>query len=166
MTVTLVAAVARNGVIGRNGQLPWHLPGEQALFKKTTMGHVLVMGRRTYESIGRPLPGRTTVVVTTDPDWKPAAGLSEQLRVTSSVPAALRLAAEIDEHVYVVGGAQLYAACLPHVDELLITEVDAEPVGDTVFPPLDWDEWVEVGRDTHDGWAVVRFTRASGSEGY
>jgi dihydrofolate reductase len=166
MTVTLVAAVARNGVIGNDGQLPWHLPGEQALFKATTMGHVLVMGRRTYESIGRPLPGRITVVVTTDPDWKPAQGLSDELRAAPSVEEALQQAAEIDDQVYVVGGAQVYAACLPHVDELLISEVDAEPDGDTVFPAVDWNKWVEVSREHHDGWTVARFTRATGAEGY
>jgi dihydrofolate reductase len=166
MTVTLVAAVARNGVIGKDGRLPWRLPGEQAMFKATTMGHVLVMGRRTYESIGRPLPGRTTVVITTNLDWKPAQGPSDEVRVAPSVEAALQVAGEIDDQVYVVGGAQVYAACLPHVDELLITEVDAEPDGDTVFPAIDWTKWVEVSREHHDGWTVARFTRATGAEGY
>jgi dihydrofolate reductase len=166
MTVTLVAAVARNGVIGSGGRLPWRLPGEQALFKATTMGHVLVMGRRTYESIGRPLPGRSTVVVTGDPDWKPTEGGSDSLHVAPSVEAALRLAADLDDQVYVVGGAQVYAASLPHVDELLISEIDDDPEGDTLFPIIDWDQWVEASRDDHDGWAVVRFTRASAVKGY
>jgi dihydrofolate reductase len=166
MTVTLMAAVARNGVIGNHGQLPWHLPAEQAFFKATTMGHVLVMGRRTYESIGRPLPGRTTVVITADRDWKPAEGLSADVRVASSVQAALQVAEEIDDQVYVVGGAQVYAACLPHVDELLISEVHVEAEGDTLFPAVDWSQWVEVSREHHDGWAVARFTRFTVAEGY
>jgi dihydrofolate reductase len=167
MTVTLVAAVARNGVIGSEGRLPWRLPGEQAQFKATTMGHVLVMGRRTYESIGRSLPGRTTVVVTSNPAWKPSGGESDdELHVASSVEAALLLAAGLDDHVYVVGGAEVYAASLPHVDELLISEIDDEPEGDTLFPVIDWNQWVEASRDRHEGWAVVRFTKASRVEGY
>ncbi len=89
MTVTIVAAVARNGVIGVDGGLPWHLPDELALFKELTLGHVLVMGRRTYESVGRPLPGRTTVVVTRQPDWEPA---HEGVLRAGSVPEALEVA--------------------------------------------------------------------------
>ncbi len=166
MTVTLVAAVARNGVIGRDGGIPWKLPGEQARFKAITMGHVLVMGRRTYESIGRPLPGRTTVVVSRRPDWQPPGGRPHGVRVATSVELALRLAAEIDDQVYVAGGALVYADCLPHTDELLISWVDAEPDGDTFFPSVDWSDWAETDRKQHDGWAVARYVRATHTEGY
>lgn len=166
MTVTVIAAVARNGVIGAGGAIPWRLTGEQAHFKTITSGHVLVMGRRTYESIGRPLPDRTTVVVTRDPDWAPSGGRPDGLLVATSVSEALETAARIDDEVYVAGGAQVYAACLPCADELLITEVDAEPEGDTVFPALDWDEWVEVAREPHSGWAVTRYRRATVGNGY
>jgi dihydrofolate reductase len=166
MTVTLVAAVARNGVIGRDGEMPWHLPGELQRFKATTMGHVLVMGRRTYESIGRPLPGRTTVVVSRRPDWQPPGGLPQGVLVHTSLPEALAVAREIDEQVYVVGGGAIYAEALGHADEMLITEVDAEPEGDTYFPPVDWDDWREVGREEHDGWTLAKYARAAGASGY
>ncbi|MDQ3484118.1 MAG: dihydrofolate reductase [Actinomycetota bacterium] len=160
-TVTLVAAVARNGVIGRDGGLPWHLPGEQARFKALTMGHVLVMGRRTYESIGRPLPGRTTVVVTRQPDWQPDAGLPDGLLVTGSVDAALTHGRQLDEHVFVAGGAQVYADALPFADTLLLTLVDAEPEGDTYFPAVDWAEWSETWREAHEEWSLVCYERRS-----
>jgi len=160
-TVTLVAAVARNGVIGRDGGLPWHLPGEQARFKALTMGHVLVMGRRTYESIGRPLPGRTTVVVTRQPDWQPGAGLPDGLLVTGSVEAALMHGRQLDEQVFVAGGAQVYADALPFADALLITWVDAEPDGDTHFPAVEWAEWSETWREAHAGWSLVCYERAA-----
>jgi dihydrofolate reductase len=159
MTVTIIAAVARNGVIGADGDIPWTLPGEQARFKQTTMGHVLVMGRATYESIGRPLPGRTTVVVTRQERWQPEGGLPDGLLVAGSVEAALVWAGEIDEQVFVAGGAQVYAESLPATDVLLMTWVDAEPAGDTFFPAVDWDEWREVSREDHDGWTLAAYER-------
>src|SRR5262245_64641023 len=109
MTVTILAAVARNGVIGVSGGLPWHLPDELRRFKELTLGHVLVMGRRTYESIGRPLPGRTTVVLTRQPEWDPGRDV---VVVATSVAEALRRASEIDDDVFVVGGAEVYAETL------------------------------------------------------
>lgn len=157
MTVTIVAAVARNGVIGAGGGLPWHLPDELQRFKRLTLGHVLVMGRRTYESVGRPLPGRTTVVVTRNADWDPGAA---DVLVASDVPGALAKAAEVDEVVFVVGGAEVYAAALPLADRLELTFVEAEPEGDTTFPAVDWSEWREVGREPGKGWTAVTFERA------
>ena len=140
MTVTIVAAVGRNGVIGVDGGLPWHLPDELRRFKELTMGHVLVMGRKTYESIGRPLPGRTTVVVTRKPDWRPGA---DGVLVAHSVAGAIAAGEAVDDEVFVVGGAEVYAAALPLTDRLALTFVDAEPDGDTFFPPVDWEEWRE-----------------------
>ncbi|MPZ96666.1 MAG: dihydrofolate reductase [Propionibacteriales bacterium] len=159
MTVTLVAAVARNGVIGRDGDIPWRLPGEQQRFKEVTLGHVLVMGRRTYDSIGRPLPGRTTVVVTRQPGWRPADGAD--VLVASTVDDALARAAEVDDEVYVAGGSQVYAEALARADRLLLTLVDAAPEGDTVFPPVDWKQWAEVAREPHDGWSLVTYERVA-----
>jgi dihydrofolate reductase len=156
MTVTVLVAVARNGVIGVDGGLPWHLPDELALFKETTMGHVLVMGRRTYESVGRPLPGRTTVVVTRQPDWQVEA---EQVHRAGSVTEALEFAAAIDDEVFVVGGAQIYSEALPVADRLAITFVDAEPEGDTIFPEVDWSQWREVRRTHGEGWTHVTYQR-------
>lgn len=157
MTVTIVAAVARNGVIGVDGGLPWHLPDDLRRFKELTMGHVLVMGRRTYESIGRPLPGRTTVVVTRQPGW--SAGADEVIRARD-VPGALVLATEIDDEVFVVGGGHVYEEALPLADRLELTFVDAEPEGDTFFPEVDWSQWREVAREEGDGVAYVTYERA------
>jgi dihydrofolate reductase len=157
--VTIVAAVARNGVIGSRGGIPWKLPGEQARFKTTTMGHVLVMGRRTYESIGRPLPGRTTIVVSRQEGWQPAGGLPEGVLVTTTLPAALDRGSDLDTQVFVVGGSRVYAEALAHADRLLMTWVDAAPDGDTFFPDVDWDEWREVASEPYDGWTLATYLR-------
>lgn len=142
--VTLVAAVARNGVIGREGGLPWRLPADLRRFRALTWGHPVVMGRRTWESIGgRPLPGRRNIVVTRRPGYR-APGAE----VAGSPEAALMLAAGADE-VMVIGGGELYAAFLPLAGRILLTEVDAEPEGDARFPDLDPTEWEEVAREAH-----------------
>ena len=158
MTVTILAAGGRNGVIGVDGGLPWHLPDELKLFKELTLGHVLVMGRRTYESVGRPLPGRTTVVVTRRPDWE-----SEGALRAGSVEEALTTASQIDDEVFVVGGAQVYAEALPAADRLALTFVDAEPEGDTMFPEVDWSHWREVARRDGQGWEHVTYERGVAS---
>ncbi|WP_432479251.1 dihydrofolate reductase [Nocardioides sp. GXQ0305] len=152
--VVLIAAVARNGVIGADGAIPWHLPADFAHFRATTTGHTLVMGRATYESIGRPLPGRTTIVLTHDPAWR-----AEGVLVAASLPAALELAAGLPGDVYVAGGAQVYAAAQDLADVQLLSEVDAEPEGDTFYPPVDPEEWHEASREHHDGFDVVRWER-------
>ena len=158
--MTILAAVARNGVIGVDGGLPWHLPDELALFKELTLGHVLVMGRRTYEAVGRPLPGRTTVVVTRQPDWEAEA---EGVLRAESVEQALAMANEIDDEVFVAGGAQVYAEALPVADRLALTLVEAEPEGDTLFPDVDWSQWREVGRRDGQGWTHVTYERGVAS---
>jgi dihydrofolate reductase len=156
VSISIVAAIARNGVIGADGGLPWHLPDELRLFKETTLGHVLVMGRRTFESIGRPLPGRTTVVVTRSPDWSPG---TDDVLVAGGVEEALERARSIDEEVFVVGGGELYAAALPHADRLLLTFVDQEPEGDTTFPHVDLGDWRETERVPGEGWVRVAYER-------
>jgi dihydrofolate reductase len=157
VTVTLVAAVARNGIIGVDGGLPWRLPDDLRRFKRLTLGHVLVMGRKTYESIGHPLPGRTTIVVTRNPSWDPGAA---EVRVAGSVSGAIEAAAALDHGVFVVGGAEVYTAALPLADRLELTWVDAEPEGDTTFPELDWRDWREVHREEADGAAYATYERA------
>ena len=152
MSVILIAAVARNGVIGHDGAIPWRVPGEQAFFKATTLGHTLVMGRATYESIGRPLPGRTTIVLTRDPDWA-----ADGVTTAASIEDALALA---EGDVYVAGGAAVYEAALPYADEQLLSEVDLEPQGDTFYPAFDREEWQEVVREPHEGFDVVRWVRS------
>jgi dihydrofolate reductase len=153
VTITLIAAVARNGVIGDAGTIPWRVPGEQALFKATTLGHTLVMGRATYDSIGRPLPGRTTIVLTRDPAWS-----AEGVTTAASIEEALALA---EGDVYVAGGATVYEAALPFADEQLISEIDLAPSGDTFYPAFDLEEWTAAERASHEGFEVVRWRRAS-----
>jgi dihydrofolate reductase len=153
--IAILAAVAANGVIGRDGGLPWHLPEDLRLFKQRTYGHALVMGRRTYESIGRPLPGRTTVVVTRRPDWS-----ADGVLVAHDIAAALALAGSAADEVYVVGGAEVFADTLPIADVLLVTWVDGEFEGDTWFPPVDWSQWREIERTGGDGFTLVEYRRA------
>jgi dihydrofolate reductase len=153
--VVAVVAVARNGVIGNGPDIPWHVPGDQARFKRLTLGHPLVMGRLTFESIGRPLPGRTTLVVSRDPSFAPAG-----VEVHADVDAALDHALELDhELVVVAGGGQVYRAAWGRLDALEVTELDAEAEGDVFFPPVDPAEWVETAREPHEGHAFVRFER-------
>lgn len=154
--IVMVAAVARNGVIGNGPDIPWRIPGEQAEFKRLTMGHVLVMGRTTYESIGRPLPGRTTIVLTRDPAWS-----AEGVLVAASLDDALALAAKLPGDVMVVGGAQVYAAALPVATEQVISEVPLSPEGDVLYPAYDADAWLESSREVFDGYERVRLVRAA-----
>jgi dihydrofolate reductase len=141
--VTLILARARNGVIGASGGLPWRLPEDLAFFKRTTMGHPIVMGRKTWESIGRPLPGRRSVVVTRDRSFA-AAGAE----VVHSLDQAVALCSDSDE-IFVIGGAQLYAEALPRADRLLLTEIHADFEGDTFMPAAAAEDWAEAGREHH-----------------
>ena len=152
--VVLVAAVAENGVIGNGPDIPWRIPGEQAEFKALTLGHTLVMGRTTYESIGRPLPGRTTIVLTRDRAWHAGGVL-----VAHDLDQALRLAEELPGQVMVVGGAEVYAAALPRADEQVLTEVHRRPAGDVRYPHFDRDEWVETRRETGEAYDRVWLRR-------
>ncbi len=143
MKVTLIAARARNGVIGRNNQIPWKIPGEQAYFKRMTMGHPIVMGRKTWESIGRPLPGRRSIVVTRNRTY--AAPGAE---VVGSLDEALALARDAAE-VFVIGGGELYAEAMPRASRVLLTEIGADFEGDTLLPALDPAQWRETSRERH-----------------
>ncbi|MBB6629610.1 dihydrofolate reductase [Nocardioides sp. KIGAM211] len=153
--VVLVAAVADNGVIGAAGGIPWRIPEDFAHFKATTLGHTLVMGRATYDSIGRPLPGRTTIVLTRAPDWS-----VEGVLVAASLEEALVLARALPGDVMVAGGAHVYAAALPLADEQVLTLVHQRPDGDTFYPDLDDADWVETRRDELDGYDRVWLRRA------
>lgn len=135
MKISLIAAVAENRVIGQDNDLPWHLPADLKRFKALTTGHVIVMGRKTFESIGRPLPNRRSVVITRNPEYR-APGAS----VVASFEEALEQAAGDDE-VFVIGGATIFAQALPQADSLYLTLVHAEPPGDVRFPPLPADAW-------------------------
>lgn len=161
MRVSLVAAVARGGVIGRAGSIPWRLPEDVAHFKELTTGHAVVMGRKTWDSIPerfRPLPGRRNMVVTRNPEWQ-----AEGAQRASSLEEALELLVD-EAHVFVVGGAEIYAAALPFADELVLTEIDLEAEGDTHFPAWDPAGFGERAREEHvaeDGtrFAIVTYGR-------
>jgi dihydrofolate reductase len=142
--VTLVAAVADNRVIGDAGDIPWRIPADFAHFKALTLGQIVVMGRATYDSIGRPLPGRTTIVLTRDPGWHAPGVL-----VGGSLDAALELADGLPGRVFVVGGAGVYAAALQHAEAQVLTEVHLSPAGDTHYPEFDRSHWTETRREPH-----------------
>lgn len=142
---SIVVARADNGVIGRDNQLPWHLPADLRHFKQLTSGHPIIMGRRTYESIGRPLPNRRNIVVTRQLDWQ-----AEGVETAHSVLGALELARESDEEVFVIGGAEIYRAALPAVDVVYLTEVHAAPEGDAVLPEFSPEAWREESRQRHE----------------
>lgn len=139
----MIVAAGRNGVIGRDNTLPWRLPDDLAHFKRLTLGKPIVMGRKTWESLGRPLPGRHNIVVSRNPTFS-AAGAS----VVGSLDAALALAHDADE-IMLIGGAELFALGLLHARRLYLTEVDAAPAGDVYFPLLDKTQWHETHREHH-----------------
>lgn len=156
----MVAAVAENGVIGADADIPWKISEDFAHFKATTTGHVLIMGRTTHEGIGRPLPGRTTIVLTRDTDWT-----ADGVRVAHSITAALELADEIladqpaDRQVMIGGGAAVYDAALPYADEQILSEIPMSPEGDTHYPEFSRKRWREVRRDPRAGFTIVWWER-------
>jgi len=146
-SVALILARADNGVIGRDGGLPWHLSGDLKFFKAQTLGKPVVMGRKTYQSIGKPLPGRPNLVVTRDPAFRPE-GVEVFADISTALAHARTLAKESGtEEVMVIGGGQIYAETLSLARRIYLTEVHAAPEGDTVFPDLDPADWREVRRD-------------------
>lgn len=143
--VSFVVAAAENNVIGHDNQLLWHLPDDLKHFKQLTQGHPIIMGRRTYDSIGRALPNRTNLVVTRQLDWQ-APGCE----TANSVPAALARAAQLDEQVFVIGGAEIYRQALPAADVIYLTEVHHTFEGDVTFPELNAADWREESRERHE----------------
>ena len=141
--VSLLVAAAENGVIGRDNTLPWHLSDDLRRFKALTLGKPMLMGRKTFESIGKPLPGRTSLVLSRSRDWaRPGA------TVVRSLEEALERAGAVPELV-VIGGAEVYRLALPHAQRIYLTRVHAEISGDTVLPPLDATTWRETEREFH-----------------
>lgn len=138
-TVSLIAAIGRNGVIGNGGEIPWRLPSDLQRFKRITMGHAVIMGRRTHAAIGKPLPGRRNIVMTRDVAYQ-AAGCD----VVGSFEQGLELAG--DGEVFVIGGGEVYRQAFPVADRLYLTLVDLAPAGDVFFPELDLSMWQELER--------------------
>ncbi|CZF84061.1 Dihydrofolate reductase type 3 [Grimontia celer] len=142
MKISMIAAMAKGRVIGKDNAMPWHLPADFAWFKQNTLGKPVIMGRKTYESIGRPLPGRRNIVISRDENWS-----AEGVESTISIDAAIALAGNVEE-VVIIGGGTIYQACMPRADKLCLTFIDAEIEGDTCFP--DWGAgWSETHRESY-----------------
>jgi dihydrofolate reductase len=138
--ISLVVAAARNNVIGKGNALPWDLPNDLKHFREVTAGHTVIMGRKTFESIGRPLPKRRNVVITRQPDYKP-----EGVEVAASLEAALA-SVPASEEAFIIGGGEIFKMALPIADRVYLTRVEADVAGDAFFPVLAPDEWREVSR--------------------
>jgi dihydrofolate reductase len=153
--IIAIAAVASNGVIGAGNDIPWRIPADWQRFKALTMGNVLIMGRKTYDSIGRPLPGRTTFVITRDRMWR-----GEGVRAVPSVDEALDQALLLDSQmIFVAGGGEIYRAAWKRLTGLEITEVEQDPDGEVTFPEIDPEEWIETSREPHDHYSFVSYRR-------
>ncbi|MGN6723273.1 MAG: dihydrofolate reductase [Marmoricola sp.] len=144
MRVIMVAARARNGVIGNNGKIPWRIPADFAHFKSVTVGHPLILGRTTFEGIGKPLPDRQSIVLTRDPSWS-----YQGVLMATSIDEALKIAADLDDIINIGGGAAVYEVAMPHATHQILTEVQIEPEGDTHYPAFDEGAWHEFGRVKH-----------------
>ncbi|MGA9747142.1 MAG: dihydrofolate reductase [Nocardioides sp.] len=158
--VVMVAAYADNRVIGRDGDIPWHLPEDLKHFRETTRGHSVVMGRVTYEGIGRPLPFRTNIVITRQPGWT-----ADGVLVADSLEAALDLGRDVHAQsgadIMIGGGTQIYERAMPFATHQVLTEVHQSPEGDTHYPEFDPSQWVETRREDRDGFSWVWWERTA-----
>lgn len=145
MRIIIVAALAENRVIGKDNDLVWHLPKDLKHFKSLTLGHPMVMGRKTFESFGKPLPGRTNIIVTRDKNYK-----VEGCIVVHSLQEGIEKAKELDNDIYIAGGAEIYKQVLPRTDLMYLTHVKARPDGDTFFPEFPKEEWKETARESFE----------------
>ncbi|HKM16506.1 MAG TPA: dihydrofolate reductase [Marinospirillum sp.] len=158
--IAIIVAAAKNRVIGHKNSMPWYLPEELKHFKRITLGKPLVMGRNTFESIGRPLPGRTNIVISRNPEFNHSG-----IKIAANLAAALKIAdaqAVIDgaTEIMVIGGGQIYEQAFPLASYLYLTEVDAMPEGDTWFPEVNKDEWLETSRDSYSAQEGNRYAYA------
>jgi len=143
MKLSLIVAYAQNNVIGRDNTLPWKLPSDLAHFKRTTLGHPVIMGRKTWESLGRPLPGRRNIVISRNPHYA-----AQGAQCVTSLALAIE-AVQDAEQAFIIGGAQIYQEALPLAQQVIATEVQAHIEGDAFFAPLDKKYWVEISRTSH-----------------
>jgi len=153
MKIAIIAAVADNRVIGADGRIPWHISADLKRFKQLTLGHTVIMGRKTYSSIGNPLPGRQNIVLTRNPNFAAPGAVT----VCRDLDTALRLAT--GNTVFIIGGADLYRQSVKLADTLHLTRVHQSPTGDTLFPPLDLTGWTETFREPHEGFTFLDYRR-------
>lgn len=145
MILSAIVAISNNNVIGKDNELPWYLPADLRYFKKITIDHPVIMGRKSFEAIGNPLPKRTNIVITRDPYY-----LSSNILIAHSLGEAINLARETSpEEAFIIGGAEIFEIALPHLDRLYITEIHADFDGDTFFPEWDRTEWNLVSQEAH-----------------
>ena len=145
MLISAIVAIARNNVIGKDNQIPWYLPADLSYFKRTTLGHYVLMGRNCFRSIGRPLPKRTNIVITRNPFFT-----ADGILVAHSIDEALGMALEGgEEEVFILGGGEIYRQSVDLWDKVYLTEIDIRPEGDVFFPELDPSEWRETWREAH-----------------
>ena len=156
MTLILIAAIADDGTIGDKGKIPWHIRDDLKRFKRLTIGHPIIMGRKTYESIGKPLPGRTNIVLTKDRGFAAAPGVLKFESLDAAVEHCRRHREEI---VFVIGGGEVYRQALPLAQKLFVTEVHRTVAGDTKFPDYDRSQWQEVGRENGSEHSFVEYVR-------
>ena len=142
MKISLIVAMAANRAIGLDNKMPWHLSADLKKFKAITMGSPIVMGRKTYESIGRPLPGRSNIIISRNSDYQQAGCL-----VFNDIKAAIEASSKDAEEIFIIGGAELYKATLPHADNLYLTLINQDFNGDTFFPEIDFKAWTEASRE-------------------
>jgi dihydrofolate reductase len=142
MKISLIVAMAKNRAIGLNNRMPWHLSADLKRFKQITMEHPIIMGRLTFEAIGRPLPGRTNIIVSRNPAYK-----QEGCVVADSIETAIACGCRLADEIFIIGGATLYAASLPLADRLYLTQIYRDFAGDTFFPPFDTNAWIETARE-------------------
>lgn len=167
MIVSAIAAAAQNGVIGRNNQIPWYLSDDFKYFKRTTLGHFVIMGRKNFESMGRPLPKRTNVIITRDPFY-----IATDCLIVHSVEEALELALDAGEkEAFIIGGGEIYRQSMPYWDKIYLTRVEAVVEGDVFFPEPAWDEWRLLSTESHPAdekndfpFTIEVYQRISGEE--
>ncbi len=147
MKISLISAVAQNGVIGRDNDMPWHLPDDFAFFKRKTSHHPIIMGRKSLQALGKPLPNRTNIVITRNPDFE-APGTTVVHTLEDALTEAKKAVGETDE-IFVIGGAEIYKMALPIATTLYLTEIHQAYEGDAYFPTFDKSEWTEVSRKPH-----------------
>lgn len=147
MIISAIAAVARNGAIGKDNQIPWYLPADLAYFKRTTLHRHVIMGRKSFDSIGRPLPKRVNIVITRNPFY-----IADGILTVPTLQDALDIARQNGEtEAFIIGGGEIYRQSLPHWDRIYLTEVDTEPEdADAFFPEINPDEWQEISAERHD----------------
>jgi dihydrofolate reductase len=152
--VSIVVAFDDNGIIGDKGRLPWNIPEDLRKFKEITLGKVVIMGRKTYESIGKPLPGRVNIVLTKKKNYAPQGVL-----VCGDFKESIKKAAEYKKEIFVIGGAEIYKQALKVCEKLYVSHIYGEYKGDTYFPELNWDDWVAGSKEKYENWEFVQYIR-------